>query len=168
MSDGITVAQTPNTSLFDSQVTRELSVASVTWKGHIKRLRLEPGTNWLDVPRSACLTTGDRVLQGDKKIWVPCDNGMCQVLPSYASPVTLTLGRLQLDVLIKEITEADEHAAYEYLTNLHYRGHTVHGRTARLIVRTFDPAYPKVIGFIELGDPVLHEQAKSEGIRYSL
>ena len=147
------MAQTPNTSLLESRVTRELSVASVTWKGHLKRLRLEPGTRWLDVPRSACLTTGDQVLQADNKIWVRCNNGMCQVLPIYASPVTLTLGGLKLDVLIKEITDADEHAAYEYLTNLHYRGHTVHGRTARLIVRTFDPAYPKVIGFIELATP---------------
>ena len=130
-----------------------MSVASVSWKGHVKRLRLEPGTTWLDVPRSACLTKGDRVLQDHNKIWVPCDNGMCQILPSYAAPVSLTLGGLTLDVLVKEITDADEHASYSHLADLHYRGHAVHGRTARLIARTFDPAYPQVIGFIELATP---------------
>ena len=136
-----------------SQEIRELSVASVNWKGHIKRIRLEPGPTWLDVPRSACLTTGDSVIQEGNKVWVPCDNGMCQVLPSFASPASLRLGALRLDVLVKEITEADEYVAYEHLADLHYRGHTVHGRTARLIVRTLDPAYPKVIGFIELATP---------------
>ena len=153
ISDGSCVAQNQDRLLFDSEVTRELSVASVRWKGHVKRLRLEPGKSWLDVPKSACLTRGDRVIQGDNKTWVPCDNGNCQVLPSYASPVTLTLGGLRLDILIKEITDAKEHASYENLANLHYRGHTVHGRTARLIARTLDPAYPKVIGFIELATP---------------
>ena len=153
ISDGNRVGQIQETMQLDSKVTRELSVASVTWKGHLKRLRLEPETTWLDVPRSACLTKGDRVLQGSNKTWVPCDNGNCQVLPSYASPVTLTLGGLRLDILIKEITDADEHASYEHLANLHYRGHTVHGRTARLIARTLDPLYPKVIGFIELATP---------------
>ena len=93
------------------------------------------------------------MIQENNKVWVPCDNGMCQVLPSYASPVNLTLGGLRLDVIIKEITDADEHSSYEHLANLHYRSHTVHGRTARLIARTFDPAYPEVIGFIELATP---------------
>lgn len=153
VSDGNRADQTQDTMLMNSKVTRELSVASVTWKGHLKRLRLEPETTWLDVPRSACLSKGDRVLQGGHKSWVPCDNGICQVLPSYASPVTLTLGGLRLDILIKEITDADEHASYEHLANLHYRGQTVHGRTARLVARTLDPLYPKVIGFIELATP---------------
>ena len=93
------------------------------------------------------------MLQVDNKAWVPCDNGMCQVFPSFASPVSLTLGGLRLDVLIKEITDPDEHSAYEHLADLHYRGKAVHGRTARLIARTLDPAYPMVIGFIELATP---------------
>lgn len=145
-----------------SQETRELSVASVNWKGHIKRIRLEPGPTWLDVPRSACLTTGDSVIKEGNKVWVPCDNGMCQVLPSFASPASLRLGGLSLDVLIKEITEADEYVAYEHLADLHYRSHTIHGRTARLIVRTLDPAYPKVIGFIELATPFFMNKPRSK------
>ena len=118
-------------------------------------------TRWLDVPRSACLTTGDRVIQEGNRIWVPCDNGMCQILPSYAYPASLKLGGLRLNVVVKEITDADEYAAYEHLADLHYRGHVVHGRTARLIVRTIDPAYPKVVGFIELATPFFMNKPRS-------
>ena len=101
------------------------------------------------------------MIQRDNAVWVPCDNGMCQVLPAYASPVSLKLGGLRLDVLVKEITEPDEHVAYEHLADLHYRSRTIHGRTARLIVRTFDPAYPKVIGFIELATPFFMNKARA-------
>ena len=93
------------------------------------------------------------MVQEGNRIWVPCDNGMCQILPSYAYPASLKLGGLRLNVVVKEITDADEYSAYEHLADLHYRGHVVHGRTARLIVRTIDPAYPKVVGFIELATP---------------
>ena len=156
------MTETQDNSLLNSHAMREMLVASVTWRGHTKRLRLEPGTTWIDVPRSACLTTGDRVLQEDNKVWVTGDSGMCQVLPSYASPVSLTLGGLRLDVVIKEITDADEHSAYERLADLHYRGSAVHGRTARLIVRTFDPAYPMVLGFIELATPFFMNKPRAK------
>ena len=150
-----------NTSAFASPAPCELEVASVSWKGHVKRLRLEPGSTRLDVPRSACLTKGDKLLREHNKISVPCDNGNCQILPIYASSATLSLGGLQLPVLIKEITDTDEHSAYAHLTDLHYRGQTVHGRTAKLIVRTFDPAYPLVIGFIELATPFFMNKPRS-------
>ena len=139
----------------------KMSVTSVKWKGHLKRLELEPGPKWFDVPRSACLTIGDQVVQEDNTLWVLCKNGRCKVLPTYASLVSLKLGGLRLNVLIKEITEADEHTAYENLADLHYRGRTIHGRTARLVVRTFDPAYPKVIGFIELATPFFMNKARA-------
>lgn len=140
--------------------SRRLSVASVNWKGHLKRLRLEPGPTWLDVPRSACLAKGDQVIQDGHKYWLPCENGLCQILPAYASPAFLRIGGLKINVLVKEITEAEEHAAYEHLAELHYRGNVIHGRTARLIVRTFDPAYPAVIGFIELATPFFMNKAR--------
>ena len=169
------MANIRNMTLHDPRTVSNLSVASVIWKGHAKRLRLEPGTKWLEVPRSACLTTGDRVIQQENEAWVPCDNGMCQFLPSFASPAKLKLGGLRLDVLVKEITDAEEHAAYEHLADLHYRGHVVHGRTARLIVRTIDPAYPMVIGFIELATPffmnkprarVLDAEFEQDGVKW--
>ncbi len=152
---------TQNTSKLSSPAPLELFVASVSWKGHVKRLRLEPGSTSLDVPRSACLKKGDKLLKEQNKISVPCDNGSCQILPIYASSATLSLGGLQLPVLIKEITDADEYFAYTRLTDLHYRGQTVHGRTAKLIVRTFDPAYPMVVGFIELATPFFMNKPRS-------
>lgn len=152
---------TRNTSGPASPAPLELLVASVSWKGHVKRLRLEPGSTWLDVPRSACLTKGDKLLKEHNKLSVLCENGTCQILPIYASSATLSLGGLQLAVVIKEITDAEEHSAYAHLTDLHYRGQTVHGRTAKLIVRTFDPAYPLVIGFIELATPFFMNKPRS-------
>ena len=68
-------------------------------------------------------------------------------------PEVLHVGGTELGVLIKEITEPEEHSAYEALADYHYRGHCLHGRTAKLIVRTFHPAYPTVIGYIELATP---------------
>lgn len=150
-----------NTSETASPAPLELEVAAVSWKGHVKRLRLEPGRTWLDVPRSACLAKGDKLLKEHNKLSVPCDNGTCQILPIYASSTTLFLGGLKLPVLIKEITDSEEHSAYAHLTDLHYRGQTVHGRTAKLIVRTFDPAYPLVIGFIELATPFFMNKPRS-------
>ena len=155
------VDSTQNTSELASPAPLELSVASISWKGHVKRLRLEPGSVSLEVPRSACLTKGDKLLYERHKLSVQCDNGTCQVLPIYASSATLSLGGLQLPVLIKEITEPEEHSAYERLADLHYRGQAVHGRTAKLIVRTYDPAYPKVIGFIELATPFFMNKPRS-------
>ena len=139
----------------------ELKVASVSWKGHTKRIRLEPPNVTISLPRSACLTKGDRVLYAKNRLSVPCDNGSCQILPTYISPVVLSLGELHVEVVVKEITDAEEHTAYEHLSNLHYRGQTVHGRTARLIVRTYDPAYPSVLGFIELATPFFMNKPRS-------
>ena len=136
-----------------SQDEQEAWVSSVSWRGHLKRIKLRPEAGVIDLPRSSCITSGDRVITRGHRAWIPCDNGMCQILPTYASSARLKLGSLSVNVIVKEITEEEEHAAYEHLADLHYRGHTVHGRTARLIVRTIDPAYPCVIGFIELATP---------------
>jgi hypothetical protein len=38
-----------------------LTVSSVNWKGHLKRLTLHPGSQWLTVPLPACVSTGDQV-----------------------------------------------------------------------------------------------------------
>ena len=63
--------------------------------------------------------------------------------------------------MIKEITEPDEADAYEALAQFHYRGHMLRGRTAKLIVRSFHPAYPRVIGYIELATPFYMNKARA-------
>ena len=130
-----------------------LTVASVDRKEHLKRLRLEPAMRYVTVPLSACVSKGDTVRLETGNAWVVCINGEAQILRLYVAEETIAIGSLKLKVLIKEITEEEEQAAYVSLSDFHYRGHVVYGRTARLIIRTFHPLYPKVIGYIELATP---------------
>lgn len=137
------------------------TVSSVSWEGHVKRLILQPDRQPLTVPLSACVSKGDsiRVFNGDA--WVVCKNGEAQILRPYVVEDTMRLGGIRLAILIKEITEPEEYHAYKALADFHYRGHLIHGRTARLIVRTFHPTYPKVIGYIELATPFYMNKARA-------
>jgi GNAT superfamily N-acetyltransferase len=128
-------------------------VSSVNWKGHLKRLTLQPGPHWLTLPLSSCVSTGDRVRLTDEEAWVICQNGQAQILQPYAARETLALGGLQVEAVVKEITEPDEHNAYKSLAEYHYRDSVIHGRTARLIVCAFHPLFPQVLGYVELATP---------------
>jgi len=86
-------------------------------------------------------------------MWVVCQNGSAQVLPIYTAIEELIVGGTRLELIIKEITEAEEFEAYKSLTLHHYRGQSLCGRTARLIVRSYHPLYPAVIGYVELATP---------------
>ena len=136
-------------------------VATVNWKGHKKRLRLEPGGQLLDVPLSACVTKGDQVRSESGDVWVIGKNGDCKILQPYIVPDEVNLGGVQLEVLVKEVTEHEENVGYQALADYHYRGKAIHGRTARLIVRTFHPKYPKVLGYIELATPFFMNKPRS-------
>lgn len=136
-------------------------VATVNWKGHRKRLRLEPGGLLLDVPLSSCVTKGDRVRCDSGDVWVIGKNGDCKILQPYIVPDVVNLGGVQLEVLVKEVTEGEEHVGYQALADYHYRGKVIHGRTARLIVRTFHPKYPKILGYIELATPFFMNKPRS-------
>ena len=136
-------------------------VATVNWKGHKKRLRLEPGGLMLDVPLSACVTKGDRVRAEAGDAWVIGKNGDCKILQPYIVPDMVSLGGVELELLVKEVTEDEEHIGYQALADYHYRGKVIHGRTARLIVRTFHPKYPKVLGYIELATPFFMNKPRS-------
>ena len=136
-------------------------VKTVNWKGHFKRLRLEPGGMTLDVPLSACVRKDDRVHLEGGDAWVVGKNGNCQFLQPYVVPDVINLGGIQREVLVKEITEHEEHLAYRSLANYHYREKVIHGRTARLIVRAFHPQFPKVLGYIELATPFFMNKPRS-------
>ncbi len=136
-------------------------VATVHWRGHSKRLRLEPGGLSLDVPLSACVTKGDRVRTESGDAWMMGKNGDCKILQPYIAPDVVNLGGVQLEVLVKEVTEEKEHVGYQALADYHYRGKVIHGRTARLIVRTFHAKYPKVLGYIELATPFFMNKPRS-------
>lgn len=136
-------------------------VVSARPERHLKRLRLEPGALSLVVPRSASARTGDSVTLRKGEAWVTCTNGACQFIPVFAVRERLLLGDLRIDLLIKEITEFEEHEAVRSLAEYHYRGSQLHGRTAILIARSFDPRYPRVLGYIELATSFYMNKARA-------
>jgi ABC-type ATPase with predicted acetyltransferase domain len=101
------------------------------------------------------------VIQDGPSAWVRCNHGDVQILPSYFVPEMLEFDGLAVELVVKEITEDDEYESYRHLANLHYRGHEIHGRTSKLILRSFHPAFPKVIGYIELATPFLMNKPRA-------
>lgn len=81
---------------------------------------------------------------------------------TYVARTQLTVGGLQIEIVIKELTEPEEHEAYLSLAEFHYRGRSLHGRTARLVARSFHPAFPQVLGFIELATPFYMNKARAK------
>jgi len=141
------------------RVSRARRVKSVSWHGHLKMLRFK-GSKLL-VSRSACVGPGAMVIQDGSSAWVRCNHGDVQILPSYFVPEILEFDGLAVELVVKEITEEDEYESYRHLANLHYRGHEIHGRTSKLILRSFHPAFPKVIGYIELATPFLMNKPRA-------
>ena len=140
-------------SFIPHQTEEPFTISSVKWKGHLKQLTLQPGDQKLIVPLSACATIHEKIQITNGDAWVLCKNGKVQILRPYAEKETLRLGGLRLGILVKEVTEQEEHQACGALAKFHYRGRLIHGRTARLIARTSHPTYPKVIGYVELATP---------------
>lgn len=136
-------------------------VTSVNWKGYFKRLRLEPDGGYLDVPLSACIGQNDEVLLNAGEGYVICKHGATKFSPIYNVRETLRLGDIEIEVLVKEVTEEDEHRAYQSLADFHYRGKSIFGRTARLIIRAFHPLFPKVLGYVELATPFFMNKARA-------
>lgn len=137
-------------------------VTSVDRKGHYKRLCLSPGRVHLDVPLSACVGDEDKITISDGIVSVACrHNGKATILPIYAERETLQLGDLEVGILIKEVTEDDEYKAIQSLTEFHYRSNIIYGRTAKLIIRAFNPLFPKVLGYVELASPLYMNKARA-------
>ena len=152
---------------------KALIVRSVNWKGHFKRLTTQPAPKWdevtkdqerafVDVPLSACVTKKDIIFSEGKHLYVHCKNGRSQIAPAYLQRERLRVGGLEVNTLIKEITQTDEHESYQALAKFHYRDQPLFGRTARLIARTFHPAYPRILGYIELATPFYMNKARAE------
>ncbi|MBE2184479.1 MAG: GNAT family N-acetyltransferase [Anaerolineae bacterium] len=132
------------------ETTREYTTKSIKWKNGQKIVRLVPGNYDIPLPLSACISENDVVIFDGSNLHVKCKNGLARILPSYIAPDTIRLGGTNLDVVIKEITSKDEIVAYEALADYHYRNSTPAGRHARLIIRSYHPLYPTVVGYIEL------------------
>lgn len=140
---------------------RPHKVLSIAWKGHHKVANLG-GNKKLELPRSACVTGGECILLNSHEAYVRCHDGVAQLLPSYVAVETINLGSIRLELIIKEITTADELASYESLAEYHYRDQPLFGRTARLIIQAFHPSYPRTIGYIELATPFYMSKSRTD------
>lgn len=151
------------TRQYHQEATKQQVVKAIKLRKHkhMKEVELDDETTTLLLPRSAAVAIGDRVELTEDSAWVLCKNGQAQIFPSYAAREQLRVGGLDLEFLIKEITEPEELAAYQALTQFHYRSRTLYGRTAPLIIRNFHPIYPKVIGYIELTSSFYMNKARS-------
>lgn len=139
-------------------------VRSVRWRDgdHMKEIAFDDATSPLRISRSACVSKGDMVQIQAEGAWVLCQSGRSQILPIYVARERIQVGGLDLEFVIKEITEPTEFRAYEALTRFHYRSHVLRGRTARLVARSFHPSYPQVVGFIELATPFYMNKARAK------
>lgn len=140
---------------------RSYKVRSIAWKNHRKIVDLGGGKK-LELPRSACVTEDEHILLNSREAYVRCRDGLAQLLPSYVATESIDLGSIRLEVVVKEITTSDEHASCESLTSYHYRGRPLFGRTARLILQTFHPSYPRTIGYVELATPFYMSKSRTD------
>ena len=119
----------------------------------------------LPVPRSACVTKGDTIEFVDSnEVYVRCKYGneKAQILPSYLEKEEVQLGDLTIPVSVKEITEPEEYEAYRQLQFHHYRGKSLFGRHAPLVMCAAHPLLPSVVGYIELATPFLVSKPRHE------
>ena len=131
------------------------------WNNKLKTIVLSPGDIRLTVPLSGCVAKKDIVVIKEDGVFVQCRNGLSQLLPSFVAYDCIKLGGHNLDILVKEITTTEEYEAYESLADYHYRDASSAGRYARLIIRSFHPLYPTVIGYIELSTTFYMNKARS-------
>ncbi len=150
--------------LLSSRSIQLSTVTSVVYKGFLKKIRVMPDNQILTLPSSACVSKGDTILLGTEQASIKCKNGEIKISPSYSEVEKFQIGNLNFDFLIKEISTQEEYDGYRSLADLHYRGHALHGRTARLIVRSFDQECPQVIGYIELTSPFYMNKARAKVI----
>src|SRR5947207_10039418 len=83
------------------------TVGRVVWRDHLKSVFFCDGSNKLELPRSACVSIGDSVEISEGEARVICENGQVLLLPSYLARERLSVGGLDLEFIIKEITEPE-------------------------------------------------------------
>lgn len=133
------------------------------WKTLVYTQQGSDSIEKLQVPRSACVTKGDTIeIVNDKEVYVYCKRGKARILPSYSEVDKIKLGNLTVPASVKEITEAEEYEGYRHLQFHHYRGESLFGRHAPLVMHASHPLLPPVIGYIELATPFLFCKPRHE------
>jgi ABC-type phosphate/phosphonate transport system ATPase subunit/GNAT superfamily N-acetyltransferase len=140
-----------------------LRVISIDWKSPLKMVRLSDGQT-LQVSVSSCVGIGDEIIERDGGYFVSCLNGEAQVMPLYVRSETLRCGGIVVPLKIKEIETDHEYKSFQKLSEFHYRGHRLHGRTSVLIATTDYPLLPAVMGYIQLATPFFMSKCRSEAV----
>jgi ABC-type phosphate/phosphonate transport system ATPase subunit/GNAT superfamily N-acetyltransferase len=140
---------------------KALTVASIDWKTPQKLIRLSDG-QVLTVSVSSCVGHQDEIIERDGSYYVPCENGDAQLLPLYLRSDTLRCGGIVVPLKVKELETNQEYESFKQLSEFHYRGHRLHGRTAVLIATTEFPLLPAVIGYIQLATPFFMNKCRSK------
>jgi ABC-type phosphate/phosphonate transport system ATPase subunit/GNAT superfamily N-acetyltransferase len=123
-------------------------------------IRLSDG-QVLSVSVSSCVGENDEIVEKNGHYFVPCLNGLAQLLPLYLKPDTLRCGGIVVPLKIKEIETREEYDSFQQLSEFHYRGHRLHGRTSALMATTEYPLLPRVIGYIQLATPFFMSKCRA-------
>ncbi len=141
--------------------SNRLTVLSINWKSPQKLVRLSDG-QVLTVSVSSCVGERDEIIERDGAYYVPCENGEAQLLPLYLKADTLRCGGIVVPLKIKEVETEQEYEGFQQLSEFHYRGHRLHGRTSILIATAEYPLLPAVLGYIQLATPFFMNKCRSE------
>jgi ABC-type lipoprotein export system ATPase subunit/GNAT superfamily N-acetyltransferase len=134
-------------------------VRVIKWEVPQKILRLDDG-QILTVSVSSCVGEGDELVLKDD-IWkVLCHNGYSHLLPIYCISDRITCGDLNISIQVKEIETITEYQGFRHLSDFHYRGKSLHGRTSVLIAVTDIPLLPRVLGYVELATSFFMNKAR--------
>ena len=137
-----------------------LQVDSISWKSPRKLVRLSDG-QVLSVSISSCVGRGDRIVVRDGCYYTSCVNGDAQILPLYLEPDILRCGGVAIPLTVKEIETEQEYESFRQLSEFHYRGHRLHGRTSALIATTEYPLLPAVLGYVQLATPFFMNKSRA-------
>jgi ABC-type phosphate/phosphonate transport system ATPase subunit/GNAT superfamily N-acetyltransferase len=140
--------------------SKPLRVLAIEWKSPQKLVRLSDG-QVLTVSVSSCVGDKDEILERDGGYYVPCENGDAQLLPLYLKSDTLRCGGIVVPLKIKEVETQQEYESFQQLSEFHYRGHRLHGRTSVLIATAEYPLLPAVMGYIQLATPFFMNKCRS-------
>ncbi|MGH9472078.1 MAG: GNAT family N-acetyltransferase [Terriglobales bacterium] len=138
-----------------------LGVAAINWKTPQKVVRLTDG-QVLSLSVSTCIGERDEIVERSGRFYVRCRNGDAQILPLYVAADTLRCGGIVVPLKVKEIETDAEYECFQQLSEFHYRGHRLHGRTSILIATTDYPLLPAVLGYIQLATPFFMNKCRAE------
>lgn len=139
----------------------KVTVSTIRTKLPQKSIRLSDGEN-LSVSMSSCVGDRDEIVERGGRFYVQCINGEAQLLPLYVRSETLRCGGIVIPLKIKEVETNKEYEGFQQLSEFHYRGHQLHGRTAVLIATTEYPLLPAVLGYIQLATPFFMNKCRAD------